>query len=151
MATRQEERLERIKAVEREYQVAHLAAETLSEVLRINPRLLSQRQLRPRDLQKLSDNLEATFLVRLFAEFEAGLRDVWANCRRRATTPLMESVMNALAGWRSVPDVATENAHAVRAYRNSLVHEGGVAAAAVSIAQARSFLCTFFSRMPLDW
>jgi hypothetical protein len=148
--SKQQERLDRIKAAEREYQAAVLAAMTLRAALRKDPGLLDP-PLTPADVLGLVKNLEATFLMRLFAEFEAGLRDVWANWCKKVSLPKAEDLLNSLAARRGVPDAARNNAHAVRKYRNALVHEGSETADPIPMDRARKYLCTFFGRMPLDW
>ena len=58
------------------------------------------------------------------------------------------------ANWDAALRIAEDerdNAHAVRRYRNGVVHEGGEGAEAVSLRQAKSYLCLFFSRLPLTW
>jgi hypothetical protein len=145
------ERLDRIKAVEREYEVAKTATEMLDEALKSNPSLLGRAKLSPADAQNLSENLEATYLLRLYAEFEAGLRDAWKNHFKRSRSPPMKALLNAVAAKCSVPEDDLDNAHAVRKYRNSLVHEEGEEAQTITLARARGFLCTFFGRLPLKW
>src|SRR5437764_14825250 len=64
----------RIKAVEREYVVARFAADRLDQQTRDNPEIL-QGDLRLRDIRMLIDRLEGTYILRVFAEFEQGLRN----------------------------------------------------------------------------
>jgi hypothetical protein len=90
-------------------------------------------------------------VVRLFAEFEAGLRDVWTTWAKKATVPKMEDLLNALAARRQIPDDRRNAAQAVRRYRNALVHEGSEGGESVAVDRTRKVLCTFFSYMPLDW
>src|SRR5947208_3518317 len=94
--------LERIQAGEREYKVARIAARTLEKALRANPSLLSAARLTLVDFRALRDNLEATYLVRMFAAFEAGLRHVWKHARKRTTTLGMEQLINSLTSWKRI-------------------------------------------------
>src|SRR5437868_14584300 len=92
-----------------------------------NPTLLSEsiRPLRPSHLRDCATNLELTYVVRLFAEFEAILRDFWAvvRARRRCRRTRMEVLMNRVAAECSLPWDALNKAHAVREYRNAIVHD----------------------------
>ena len=84
---KRQERLERIKAVEREHRVAKAALRLLQRAVQEDPGLLRGERLRPADAQNANEHLEARYLISLFAEFEAGVRDVWENALRQATVP----------------------------------------------------------------
>ncbi len=95
--------------------------------------------------------MEATYLVRMFADFEAGLRDFWRNGLGRRTVPKMEPLMNRIAAYRSVPEPVLSEAHDVREFRNAIVHEGDRHANPIGIEEARRRLCRFLGRLPRDW
>src|SRR5208282_5056055 len=63
---------ERIKAVEREYWSARRAVDRLSADVARDPSALGEGPS-PRDLRSADENLEGTYLVRMFAEFETGV------------------------------------------------------------------------------
>src|SRR5262249_12856844 len=109
----------RIKAVEREYLAVRLATDRLSGAVRVDPTIL-RGQVEPRDLTRASEALEGTYLTRMFAEFETGLRLYWDTLRD--TNPRTVDLLNSLAGQRGIPDDQRDNTHLVREYRNSLVH-----------------------------
>ena len=67
-----------IDGVYREFRVARIAGGSLARELQADPSRLRRDGLSGLDARALHDNLEKTFLIRLFAEFEAGLRDVGA-------------------------------------------------------------------------
>jgi hypothetical protein len=144
-------RLERLRAVEREYLTALLAVEFLREGIRTQTEILEERGLRPRDADTFSDNLEPTYLIRLFAEFEAALRDVWANGFRRSSEPPMRVLIDSVAARRGIPEADRDDVHGVRTYRNNLVHEGGEDTVPVSFKESLSALGRFLSWFPLDW
>jgi hypothetical protein len=139
--------LERIKAVEREYLVIKQAVEALSR----NPSPLRSVGLESADFRQILENLEATYIVRLFAVFEAGVREVWANRHRKRTAPPMAVLLDSLAARHKIPQKHLTNAHAIRQYRNALVHQASDDIEPTTIAQARRYLCTFFSFMPHHW
>ena len=148
--TRQE-RLERLRAVEREYLAAVLAVDFLREGIQANAGLLHDHSLRPRDAENFAENLEATYLLRLFAEFEAALRDFWTNGCGRKSAPATRVLIDSVATRCGVPEADVDDVHRTRAYRNSLVHEGGDEIDAVTFSFGRSAFGRFLARLPLDW
>jgi hypothetical protein len=64
------DRIERMKSVEREYQVAIVARDTLIAALQSDPSTLTNEDLEYADFLALRKNLASTYLIRLFAEFE---------------------------------------------------------------------------------
>jgi hypothetical protein len=148
---KQQERMLRIRAVEREYLVARIALDHLRDRLQTEPRLLAGEGLRPADARDAANRLESRYFLSLFAEFEAALRDVWENAFGQTTTPRTHDLLEGAAARRSMSQDDLDNAHAVRKYRNALVHEGAEDADAIALGPARSHLCTFLKWMPLDW
>ena len=138
----------RIKGVEREYLAARYACDLLLAEVRRNPSALPAG-FRVRDVNKMADGLEGTYLIRLFAAFEAGLRTFWSVVRD--TVPPTRDLMNGIAAMRRVDDSVRDDAHTVREYRNSLVHEVDDSVAPVPLAVARHHLCSFFGRLPRKW
>jgi len=149
--TRKQRRLERIRAIEREFRIATAAADGLGERLRADPSVLDRKQLKSVDYQSFRNNLEPTYLIRLFAEFEAGLRQAWELAFLRTTSPSMRDLVDSLAAQCSISQDWCNRAHEVRKYCNALVHEGGDDARAVGMREACGDLCRFFSRLPHDW
>ncbi|MBP3955845.1 hypothetical protein J8F10_11170 [Gemmata sp. G18] len=148
---KRQERIERVRAIEREFWAAAFAANLLDEALQKDSGLLAAEAFKVPDVRNWKKNLEGTYLIRMFAEFEATLRDVWARFFKRDTHPRMVDLIDAIAGYQFVPDDVIDGAHAVRRYRNSLVHEGGEEAATLPFGHARSFLGSYLSRLPTDW
>ena len=138
----------RIKAVEREYVAMRQAADRLLEAASADPTILLEN-LRHREIVRASLHLEGTYVVRLFAEFESGARQYWrANW---ATDPKAVDLLDGLAARCGIPDTQRDNAHRVRDYRNSLVHEREEKTDRLPIALARGYLCRFFSFLPPQW
>ncbi len=139
---------DRIKAVEREFVAARKAADWLLDSLtRIRVVLPPEAQIR--DAMTMSENLEGTYIIRLFAAFEAGLRSYWSTLR--VTDPPSRDLIDAIAARRSIPDESKESVHEVREYRNGLVHEGEGPAESVTLSAAARRLQRYFSRLPDEW
>jgi hypothetical protein len=141
--------LGRIKAVEREHSAARLAADRLLAAAGQEPTLFSDGELRVRDVRHMAERLEGTYIIRLFAEFETGLRSFWSSVR--ATDPPSKGLLEGTAGICHIPRDDLNDAHAVRDYRNALVHERDEATDPIPIALARGHLCRFFSYLPPEW
>lgn len=138
----------RIKAVVREYVAMQQAAERFLEVALVDPTILKEN-LRFGEINAATINLEGTYVIRLFAEFETGARQYWA--ANWATEPKTIDLLNGLAARCGIPDTQRDNANLVREYRNGLVHERDEELEVVPIAKARNYLCHFFSFLPPHW
>ena len=93
--------------------------------------------------------LEGTYIIRLFAEFETGLRLFWMTIK--PTEPSTRALLDGIAARRGIPTDPLASAHTVRVYRNTLVHERDEEVAPISIGGARSHLCRFFAFLPESW
>lgn len=143
-------RLERMRAIEREWRVASIAAENLGEYLQANPSALAREQLGTTDYRNYRNNLEPTYLIRIFAEFEAGLREAWELAFHQATAPRMRDLIDSISARCVISQGWRDCVHEVRAYRNALIHEGeGVRP--VELRDSCAWLCRFFSRLPHEW
>jgi hypothetical protein len=139
----------RIKAVEREYLATRQATDCFLESVLRDPTVI-RGDLRHREILHAADNLEATYVIRLFAEFETGLRLYWESAR--GTHPRTIDLLRGLAAMCKIPEERERNAHRVRGYRNSLVHERDEDEdLSIPIPQCRSALCHFFSFLPPEW
>jgi hypothetical protein len=138
----------RIKAVEREHAATRFAILRLQEEARRDPTIL-RSEVTVREVNHAAERLEATYIIRLFAEFESGLRRFWA--ATRTTDPPAEHLLDAIAAARRVPSDQIMQAHAVREHRNALVHQRQEATSTLSIRDARGHLCRFFSFLPSRW
>jgi hypothetical protein len=141
-------RIERIKSIERDYLSTRLALDRLLYEVRRDPTILTG-DLEPQDLVEASGRLEATYVIRLFAEFETGLRLYWATVRD--TEPPTQHLLDGIAARCNIQPDRLDGAHAVREYRNSLVHERDEEILPISIAEARGHLCRFFAFLPPTW
>lgn len=151
---KRQQRIEWIAAVAKEYQAAKSAAGLLKAELQADPNYGSGQGWEARDGAAFDHNLESTYIIRLYAEFEAGLRDYWANHRKRDSHAPMMQLLQSLADQRIAMD-RLEDADAVREYRNFLVHsestEPSPEMRTFTVAEAKSRLCYFFGRLDPDW
>jgi hypothetical protein len=146
-----EKRQERIRAVEREYKAAKTAVELLGREMQQNPSLGQPDGWGTRDAKQVQENLEPTFIIRLYAEFEAGLREAWEHHFKQATHPPMKDLLFSIATRRSAADYL-DDARTVQDYRNNLVHEGDPRKMqSIPFEKAQRSLALFLSRLPLHW
>jgi hypothetical protein len=149
--SRRQFRFDRIRAVEREAESAALAVQALRQRLQADPSALQEFGLRYQDAQNLEANLATTYLIRLYAEFEAGLREAWRDLYHRPTSPPMRDLLDAIAGLCRLPQDWVIQAHELRDYRNSVLHEGEREANPLDLSEARRRICRFFSGLPATW
>src|SRR5436309_3336259 len=121
----------RIKAVEREHAATRLATDRLLESARQDPGVL-RGDLRYRDIAHASAGLDGTYVIRLFPEFETGLRLYWDAAR--GTNPRTRDLLDGVSAMFKISEAYRDNAHSVREYRNSLVHEREGKVEAIAIA-----------------
>jgi hypothetical protein len=145
------DRIDRMKAVEREFRVAIVSRDHLAGALAKNPSVLTKQNLNQADFEALKENLASTYLIRLFAEFETGLREYWKRRSKKKVIPRVSDMMKSISSSRGIDHQDMENADIVRKYRNKLVHEEDSEARVVDVGEARRFLCVFFSSLPEDW
>ena len=140
--------MSQIRAVEREYEAMRFSATTTRKQLQRDPTVLTG-DLAVSHFHEASQNLEGTYLVRVFAEFEVGARDFYQTVKD--TNPRTYDLIESLASRCRIPDTQRMTAHQVRDYRNLLVHERNMSTDPVPISIARSHLCKFFRFLPFDW
>jgi len=148
---RRDQWIEWIREVERESETAAYAIELLQVQLRRDPSSLDYRDLGYSDFVSTRENREATYLLRLFAVFENGLRDAWSKSEGKTTHPGANDLINAFAARCRMPNDRVTDAHRIRVYRNSIVHEESESAEPATLPEARRVLCRFFSFLPDEW
>jgi hypothetical protein len=102
------------------------------------------------ELLRCAQNLESTYVLRLFSTFEAILRDFWLNGVRRNTEPEMRRLMNSVATRRGVNADDLALAHQIREYRNNLIHEN-LAAGRFDFYQCLRGLSLFLRWLLIEW
>lgn len=145
---------EHIKDIEREYQTARLAVDRLKQQVAVSPEMFSgSMELRP-NLRATDNNLEGTYLVRLFAAFEAALRSFDRARHDDGTRTLDAAVLiDSTAGRRGqgISTAIRSRAHEVRLVRNYWAHESDELPSLLTLAQARSRLQEYLSWLPAEW
>lgn len=139
-----------IKSVESEYRAAKLAVSDLRDEARRGSKDLTSAGLILADVQNCQANLQATYVVRLFAEFESALRIYWRVARKRKTYPQISRLIASIAALRGIPTTIIDYAHEVREFRNGLVHEK-IQSASLTFGACRSYLAKFLSFLPPQW
>jgi hypothetical protein len=147
--------LDRLQAVEREHRVAALSVEGLRAEAGRNPTRLQMESLTLADVGACRDNLGATYLVRLFAEFEVPLRLYWRDVRHRRKTWQTigaEDLVERVGSYLRVSDELRLRVQEVRELRNTVVHRASaVRPTEIALRQCLSFLGRFLSHFPLKW
>lgn len=144
---------ERIKAVENEYKSVRVAVDRLKRELARDPTILIDEPPAA-SLGAADENLEGTYFVRLFAEFESALRS-YERARRGDSTLKTDAstLIDSIGGRRGqgISDKVRRGAHAVRLVRNHWAHERDAEPRLMTIAGARARLQTFLSWLPAEW
>jgi hypothetical protein len=141
---------ERIKAVEREFWSVRIAIARLLELAQRDPCVLGEGP-RPQDIRAAAENIEGTYVVRMFAEFETGLRTYWTTILPRARRTAVETLLDRVGDLRDIRPHIVRGTHEVREHRNHLVHHRDREIGTLTIAESRRRLATYFSRLPIEW
>ena len=145
---------EHIKDVEGEYKTARFALDHLKARLISAPDLFAKNHEARSNLSNTDQNLEGTYLVRIFAAFEAALRsfDQAKNndpTRREDASVLIDSIGGRRG--QGISNSVRLGAHQVRRARNACAHESDVTSEFISIRDARARLQTYLSWLPEEW
>ncbi len=144
---------ERVKAVENEYRSVRIAVDRLKATVDHDPSVLKNEPT-PANLNVAGKNLEGTYIVRLFAEFESALRSYDRARHNDPTLKTEASILIDMIGGRRGQGISAnvrEGAHAVRRVRNHWAHERDATTTPMPIDQARARLQSFLSWLPEQW
>lgn len=148
-------RINRINAVLQEYLAAETAAGLLAAQTGPNPSYGYSQGWEPKAGIDYVNNLEGTYIIRIYAEFEAGLRDYWLTFRKRDTRPKMYQLLNECIPTERFPQDTIDRADEVREYRNFLVHdiedEPGEDIVTFTVQEAKKHLCTYTACLDPAW
>jgi hypothetical protein len=148
------EAFDKLRSIQDELEAARFSiSRTLREVYSDATTLAeTDYVLRPSQIRDCAVNLDVTYLLRLFAEYEGILRDFWAAIRpsphRRLTR--MEVLMDRIATVRQIPRDVIEDAHEVRDFRNAFIHDHSHADNLI-FGECKSRLSFFISYLPRMW
>jgi hypothetical protein len=144
---KRQQRIGRITAVLQEYRAATTAAGLLTAQTQPNPGYGYTQRWEPKAGIDYVNNLEGTYIIRIYAEFEAGLRDYWLTFRKKDTRPKMFQLINEAIPTQHFPQDTIDKADEVREYRNSLVHdiedEPGEDVVTFTVQEAKKHLCAY--------
>lgn len=109
----------------------------------------------PHHLAAAVDELEGTYLIRLWAVFETAWKSYWRYATNRQdgrirAFDLIQWAEGVQEG-RPIDAAITPLVHQVREYRNFLVHERDQPAPSVPIGEARRHLSTHLAKLPPEW
>ena len=134
---------EHIKDIEGEYWAARIAIDRLKNQVATIPDLLPKGDQTRAYLRDADRNLEGTYLVRLFAAFEAALRS-YDRARHNDPTRILDAsvLIDSTAGRRGqgISTAIRKGAHLVRLVRNYWAHESEATPAPMTLAEARARL-----------
>lgn len=142
--------ISQIRSCESMCEAGKAATAHFLEVCQSDPlHIPSAARFRIRDIRDCHNDLERTYLIRMFAIFEGTLREFWTYISGRRSRPTTTQLIDRIATRRRMPVDHLTRTHAVRESRNALVHGGG--GRSVTIEEARSHLCRFLSNLPRQW
>jgi hypothetical protein len=145
---------EHIREVWGEYWSAREAVDRLKAAVAATPDLLDRDSTARRHLVAAHRNLEGTYIVRLFAAFEAALRSYDRAVHNAPHRQTEAAVMIDQIGGRRGRGIRTSlrrDAHAVREVRNYWAHESDSDPGYMSMDDARGRLQRYLSELPEEW
>jgi hypothetical protein len=108
------------------------------------------RNLSLADIRRCLDNLELTYVLRLFATFEAILREFWLNGVGRTTEPDLRPLIDSIGRRRSMDAATLATTHDVRDFRNRIMHQN-VQVLRFDFGQCAKSLGAYLSWLPVQW
>ena len=151
--------------VGKEYEASRVAVARLTDQVRANANVLADEPEARSGLSRASQNLEGTYLVRVFAAFESALRSYerWWHSERVGQTRVDVSQMIDEIGARNADDVPRRRkraigtqirarVHQVRRSRNFWAHDDADAIEVpMPLQRAKMCLLEYIDKMPLEW
>lgn len=142
--------IQRVRSCESMYEAGRAATAHFLKTCQSDPsHIVSAACFRVRDIRNCHDDLEHTYLIRMFTIFEAALRAFWKHTSGKRSRPKASWLLNRIGATCYMPADHLLGAHGVREFRNTLVHGG--TSKAMRLGEARSYLCKFLSNLPREW
>ena len=141
-----------LDSVRDELEMARFALSLAQKAIHSGVRIDDRHLINPTNIRLCTANLEWTYSLRLFTDFEGVLRDYWGTAQR---SPLprrtrMEVLINRVAARCSVPYDLLQDAHEVREQRNAIVH-GSQGEQEITFYECKTRLGKFLSYLPVRW
>jgi hypothetical protein len=141
--------VQRLAAVRAEYEAAGLALEYLQQTWHQLGGRGRRGSVEFPHIREAALNLEITYLIRIFTEFESLLNRHLAERYPALRMPrTAEALINRVALRERIPDPIRAAAQAVREYRNEVVHRRAALGFAPTIEAASAALNRFLARLP---
>lgn len=144
----------RIRVVLNELAAARFSVARTARESELEPTVLALTDptLCPSDLKICARNLDITYTLRMFSEFEAVLRDYWSAIQPcpRARRMRMQLLMNRVAARQYIATKVLDDAHDVREHRNDVVHDR-LRVPRLTFHDCKSRLARFTGYLPLQW
>jgi hypothetical protein len=136
--------VQRLASVGAEFEVAQVALSHLERSWHELGDLRAREGIGLGHVREAARNLEATYIIRLFSEFEGLLyRHLAATYPRLRVPRTAEALINRVALRERIPDAAREAVQTVREYRNSVVHREAAPVPAQTFQDASAALNRF--------
>jgi hypothetical protein len=105
------------------------------------------------EIRRAKGNLDHTFLLRIFAEFEGILLDYWHAGLGRRTSPKVSVLITRIASIPPVPisDNHRNGVHHVREFRNMLIHAQSEPVEPLTIDQCLNRIGKYLAYLPQKW
>lgn len=135
-----------------EHRSTRVAVDRLREAVAATPDLLKNDPIARERLRRAHENLEGTYIIRLFAAFEAALRSytLAKHPNRRTNAANMIDEIGGKHG-HGIQMGIRERAHGVRQVRNYWAHESDESPGSMTIDEARARLQAYLSELDDDW
>jgi hypothetical protein len=139
-----------MRAVLSEFEVAHAAISRFHFSIIDDPTILLTFPFDRSDIRTCARRLEITYFLRMFAVFEGGLRDIWQRALGKTTQPRAHDLLDAIAARLHIRGPTLLHAHAVRDYRNAVIHNARQTPS-IPLPQCHDILATYLSEIPSTW
>ena len=145
---------EHITEVWGEYKSARAAVDRLKGAVAATPDVLKNDLTARKYLRSADEHLEGTYIVRLFASFEAALRSYdrakHADPDRKTDAAVMIDQIAGKRG-RGIQTGIRQKAQEVRLVRNFWAHESDVDPGPMTVDEARARLQAYLHELPDEW
>jgi len=145
---------EHLSSVAREYAATRLAVDRFQANIVAEPDLVPEKSKLRKGLRNADANLEGTYIVRLFAAFEAALRSYDRAQHHDPTRASDASTLIDQIGGRHgcrIDAIVRQHAQEVRRVRNYWAHESDENPGAMPITEVSARLQAYLSKLPPEW